>query len=561
MKQKMSLMLMAIMLLPSWHVSDAKAAADYDYEIVSQSANPTLQQGESQLVWVKFKNTGTQTWQPDSWIIPLEDKNGESCINGEDTNDEDIKGGCVLPPNPSTKNPFRLGTTRPQDRNSGFKSDYDWVSSNRVNANFWEEVAPGQTVTIGFNIFAPYDMIPGVYPEYFAPVIEGISWLPDKNLHWDITVTPQENDYAAEVWSYYQTNFQLKAGETTEVIYDMKNTGRETWYKNGVNPVHIATTEPHDRSSRLYNADSWLAPNRPNGINNEAVAPGESTTVSFRVTAPNEPAGTKITEAFWLVAENKQWFAPGSYPTTTMDVTIEIVDENTNIFDADNSTINADKLKVLADNSDSALLTINLIDTLGNPIADQELMLTAYGCVKTGLGCWQEDEQKLITNQKGQTEISVKNDRESTMTYSFHVGDSYSNNYLTIDFYKAGHEYISFSDLSADKTRISASKNESANVQSYLEYDNGDPVPYYYVDIFINGGEYVDYNYNDGDSNIAPWPDSNIWTDEKGKATYKINASNYKAGDKITVKFRANNLPPAEWNDYIESDEITLEII
>jgi len=181
--------------------------------------------------------------------------------------------------------------------------------------------------------------------------------------------------------------------------------------------------------------------------------------------------------------------------------------------------------------------------------------------VKTGLGCWQEDEQKLTTNQKGQTEISVKNDRESTMTYSFHVGDSYSNNYLTIDFYKAGHEYISFSDLSADKTRISASKNESANVQSYLEYDNGDPVPYYYVDIFINGGEYVDYDYNDGDSNIAPWPDSNIWTDEKGKATYKINASNYKAGDKITVKFRANNLPPAEWNDYIESDEITLEII
>lgn len=557
MKQKFAVIGMLVLLFPLWQNSPVQAVSDYDYQIVAQSDNPTLKQGETKLVWVKLKNTGLKNWEPDNWIMPLEDYKGESCINGSGTTTDDVKGGCIIPPPSTTEHPFRLGTIRPGDRNSGFEAEWDWISSNRVNANFWENVEPGQTITIGFNMFAPYDMTPGVYPEYFAPVIENITWMADKDLHWDVTVESQQNEYAASVWSYNQSSFQMKPGETMELSYELKNTGRETWYKNGANPVHIGTIEPIDRSSELYDATSWISYNRPNGLIDETVRPGDISTVKFTIKAPaNKAVGSKIFESFWLVAENKSWFAPGEYPSTAFDITVEIVDKNTSVVDIDNSTISTDKTKIIANGSDSAKITVNLIDKQGKAVANQDLWLSGFACVKVGLGCWQEEEVKLITDKYGMAYYTAKSETESTVNYSFHVGDLYNYSGLTLDFYKVGHESIKFSGTKTDKTTISIKNNEVANLETNLKYDNGDPVPYYYVEV-IYGDEMPIGIYDKGTS---PSYYGSVWTDTNGKATHKINATNYTAGEELKVKFRSSPLPPTDYSTYVESEEMTIKI-
>lgn len=557
MKQKIAILMLLALISPLTSMLPAHAATAYDYEIVAQSDNnPTMKQGETKLVWVKLKNTGLESWEPDNWVMPLEDSKGESCVNGGgSTTPDDVKGGCILPPPSTTEHPFRLGTIRPGDRNSGFEADWDWIASNRVNANFWEKVQPGQTITIGFNLFAPYDMAPGKYPEYFAPVIEHVTWMADKGLHWDINVEPQTNNYAATIWSYNQSTFQLKAGETVELSYDLKNTGRETWYKNGANPVHIGTTEPIDRSSLLYDPTNWISYNRPNGLIDEAVRPGDISTVKFTIKAPNKPVGTKIFESFWLVAENKSWFSAGEYPSTAFDISVEIVDSSTPVVDIDNSTISADKTKIIANGVDLSKVTVKLIDKQGDPVVGQELWLSGYGCVKVGLGCWQEEELKLTTDKNGLAYHTAKSETESTMNYSFHVGDLYNYNNLVLDFYKVGHETIKFTGTKTDKTTISISKNEVANLETYLKYDNADPVIYYYIELIFNDNQPIGIY----DKMYPPY--ASVWTDLNGKAVYKINAANYTAGDEIKVKFHASPLPPANYDEYIESDELTIKIV
>jgi hypothetical protein len=90
-----------------------------------------------------------------------------------------------------------------------------------------------------------------------------------------------------------------------------------------------------------------------------------------------------------------------------------------------------------------------------------------------------------------------------------------------------------------------------------LKFDNGDPVSFYSVEVVIDNGQNIIYD----NAIMPPWPYVSTWTSDTGKVSYKINATNYTVGDTLKIKFRANNLPPAMYDSYVESNEITLEII
>jgi len=125
--------------------------ADYGASWVDQSENSlVLKTGKKARVWVELENTGDVVWRKDG------------------------------------NNPVRLGTDRSLDRVSSFYSQGYWPSENRAAEMKKNMVYPGDSVRFEVVLAAPDN--PGVYREYFRPVVEGVSWLDDLGIYWDIVV-------------------------------------------------------------------------------------------------------------------------------------------------------------------------------------------------------------------------------------------------------------------------------------------------------------------------------------------------------------------------------------
>jgi len=128
---------------------------------VTQSAYPTVAQGQSIDLSVIFKNTGNTPWSN------------------------------------SGANPTRIGTTNPTNNAIDFISPFacpSWVSNGRP-ANLTEStVEPGGNGTFNFPICIPADTVPGTYHIAVAPLVEGITWMlqPGITVYWEITVKAAE---------------------------------------------------------------------------------------------------------------------------------------------------------------------------------------------------------------------------------------------------------------------------------------------------------------------------------------------------------------------------------
>jgi len=131
------------------------AAASYSAQWVWQNAYPTLERNQCYRFVVQFRNSGTATWYPD--IV-------------------------------------HLGTDRPQDRIPGFIREdrctgqtSGWISGNRV-ALQESSVPPGGIGSFAFWYTVTPDHAFGVFREYFRPVADGITWMEDWGVYWDVAV-------------------------------------------------------------------------------------------------------------------------------------------------------------------------------------------------------------------------------------------------------------------------------------------------------------------------------------------------------------------------------------
>jgi len=134
-----------------WDVKAVGELEKYQYSHQSQSGYATLSSGQAANLWVKVQNTGSVTW---------------------------------------TRGQVNLGTSHDRDRVSPFTREggnpSGWVSPNRVQ---FEEssVAPGQTAT--FSFWVRNDGVgAGTYREYFQPVADGVGWMADTGIYWEVTV-------------------------------------------------------------------------------------------------------------------------------------------------------------------------------------------------------------------------------------------------------------------------------------------------------------------------------------------------------------------------------------
>jgi len=237
--------------------------SNYAFEYVSQSSYPRVAPGMTTTLKLTLKNTGTATW---------------------------YKTGS---------NPMRLGTSHPKDRLSILLGSANRVSLDQIS------VASGEEGTFTFIITAPETE--GTYREYFQPVVDGITWLTDIGIYWDIIV--EKESYHAQYIG--QSPYITVSSDGTATLWvEYKNTGTATWYKGGENPIHLGTSEPQDRSS-IFQHSSWLSSNRPAEMNKDEVLPGEIARFIFtidagaRLIAPLQPGVYK--EYFRPVVEGVQW--------------------------------------------------------------------------------------------------------------------------------------------------------------------------------------------------------------------------------------------------------------
>lgn len=139
-----------------WNVRVKSETEKYTSRVTYQnSAYPKIKRGQSKKFTLKVKNTGQKTWY---------------------------------------RGRVNLGTDRPRDRITGFIREdrthhkaSGWLYYNRIKMKE-SSVAPGKTATFEFYMTAPSGMSPGVYKEYFRVVADGVKWLEDYGIYWEIRV-------------------------------------------------------------------------------------------------------------------------------------------------------------------------------------------------------------------------------------------------------------------------------------------------------------------------------------------------------------------------------------
>ena len=196
-KSFVSILALAAMLLGFFSFAPTtQAALSYGYQFVMQSGYPEIAQGGNGSLWIRIKNTGTATWD---------------------------------------KSIVHLGTSSPLDRTSDFYdldaykySNPKWASINRIRME-QATVAPGESADFGFYISVPENKPAGTYREYFRPVADGVSWMKDIGIFWDIIVTAssQQNNQPGlaqpEITSLVVTPTTVASGGTATATWQTSN--------------------------------------------------------------------------------------------------------------------------------------------------------------------------------------------------------------------------------------------------------------------------------------------------------------------------------------------------
>lgn len=263
----------------SWDITVTTPADDFRADLVSRTSNITLPQGASSMFEVRFRNTGTTVWRQGTTNLGTERDRDRTPYFIR----EDVTGG-----NPS-----------------------GWIRDNRVGL-VESQVNPGDIGTFRFYYTAPDLMPAGTYREYFRPVIDGLSWLPqtDFDLSWDITVTESVASLTKTEWVSQNSNPTLAHGQSYQFEVQFRNRGRETWQRAA---VKLGTDRQQDRISPFIREDvpgsnpsGWLADNRVQMVE-ETVAPGSVGTFRFWYTVPNDLAPGTYREYFRPVIEYVAW--------------------------------------------------------------------------------------------------------------------------------------------------------------------------------------------------------------------------------------------------------------
>ena len=252
-----------------------KDRGNYDYGYVGQSPFLSVKNGEEAELWLKIKNNGTAPWK----------NSGDHSL--------------------------LLGTCRGNDRESKFFVKDSWVGNNRPAKLSESLVGPGEIGTFGFKIKPDDNVKEGKYTEYFCPVVEGVAWMKDMGIYWDIEVkkgeqksedkSTEKNPEEEYDYEYIEQSghINISRGGVAELVLKLKNTGIKNWDKGKLN---LGTSRKKNRAS-IFNYN-WASSNRIK-LDQEVVKPGEVGVFTFQIKAPDKKGVYK--EYFQPVLEGVMW--------------------------------------------------------------------------------------------------------------------------------------------------------------------------------------------------------------------------------------------------------------
>lgn len=421
----------------------------------SQSAYLDLKTNETATIWIKFKNTGNTTWY-------------------------------------NTGNyPIHLGTSAPLDRSSSFYSG-SWLSTNRPATLSEASVSPGQIGTFTFEIKAPSQT--GQYNEYFRPVAENLTWMEDNGVFIKINVNNNSINtaYNCQLYSQSEKNITLNQQKTQTIWAKFKNTGTATWYNYGSNPMHLATDHPQDRNSVFY-YNSWLSQNRPAGMTESVVKPGEYGTFELTIKTPSYN-GT-YTEYFRPVAEGLTWLNDNNtywYITVTTSSQDENEDDTSELNFAVNNTSNGIKLSWDEYNDDFDYYEILRSTSDSTPTYPSQSYKSISNYYTT-----EYTDKNVTDNTKYYYRLAVSYDDEITL-YSDVISIIYNND----------NEDDADINLEADSTKDGIELNwdqyeDNEDIYYVVLRSTTDSTPTYdeqyydYIDEYYST-DYIDENVTDG---------------------------------------------------------------
>ncbi len=239
-----------VILLATLAASTAAAAVDntgFHSAWVGQDSWPTLAPGMTVSYSLRFRNTGTTTWQRG--------------VAGRQVN---------------------LGVV--DDSLAFSEMAVGWLSGNRTATTVEASVAPGAIGTFTFTIKSPARV--GAYQLPLRPVADGVAWLEHQGVF--VLVTSDAGYHSR--WIGQSTVPSLAPGVTSEPItLTFRNTGGRPWVK-GVVGQEARVGIKNDELTWASLGVDWLSGSRPAAQTEATVAPGANATFTFKVKAPTTPS-------------------------------------------------------------------------------------------------------------------------------------------------------------------------------------------------------------------------------------------------------------------------------
>lgn len=265
----------------SLFLTPAQAAtyASYDAMVLSLSAPKTLVAGAGAHVTVTMRNIGSAAWNRD----------GSRFIS-------------MYHWDPRTK----------LERASAFATT-EWEQRARAARLPVPSVLRGQEVSISFPIQAP--SVPGRYKEEFILTAEDAAWIKNGRFVLDIEVSPAGNipsavpaiktgkaEWSAQMIDQGGKEWQLSVEERVQWALRMKNTGTQTWYRDGDQAVYLYSVDGDKERISAFKDASWTG-TRAAKLREAHVKPGEMGTFILEIRAPRAPGDYR--EQFGLRTASK----------------------------------------------------------------------------------------------------------------------------------------------------------------------------------------------------------------------------------------------------------------
>jgi uncharacterized protein YkwD len=215
---------------------------------VDQTALPAMQPAATGSVTVRFRNSGTKTWQ------------------------RGVAGSQVA-----------LGVTGDSTTYSALGMNAGWPSANRLAIQNESSVPPGGLASFTFAVKAPFSA--GVIGLPVRPVTDGVAWLEDQGVYVPVvTIVNYHSRWLSQ--SPYPT---LRAGQVSgQLSIRFLNTGSQTWTR-GLLGQEARLGVNRDNETWAGLGVGWPSANRVAFQSEASVPPGAVGTFLFQVRAPMTP--------------------------------------------------------------------------------------------------------------------------------------------------------------------------------------------------------------------------------------------------------------------------------